>query len=190
MMGIIHKLKKLDMSSSTTLHGVYLDVFDLGVLLTGASGIGKSELALNLINRGHRLIADDAVEFIKRTPEQIIGYCHPMLQDFLEVRGLGPLNIRAMFSDAAISGSQKIGLIIVLRVFTNDELFSIDRLHGMYTIRDLLGCQIPEVTIPVSSGRNLATLVEAAVRNQLLKLKGYNASQDLTKRQQDLIREV
>ena len=173
------------MSANTTLHGVYLDIFDLGVLLSGPSGIGKSELGLNLINRGHKLIADDAVEFVRRNDQQIIGYCHPILQDFLEVRGLGPLNIRAMFGDSSITGSQKIGLIICLKIFSDNELFSIDRLYGMYTTRNLLGCDIPEVTIPVAPGRNLATLVEAAVRNQLLKVNGYVASEDLIKRQHE-----
>jgi HPr kinase/phosphorylase len=90
-----------------------------------------------------------------------------------------------MFGDSAVSGSQNIGLIIYLKIFSEKELFSIDRLHGMYTTRKLLDCDIPEVTIPVAPGRNLATLVEAAVRNQLLKIKGYVASADLIMRQRE-----
>lgn len=169
---------------TTTLHGVFLDVFGLGTLLTGPSGIGKSELALGLINRNHCLIADDSVEFVRYPDGQIKGHCHPILQDFLEVRGLGPLNVRAMFGDNAIKASQKLNLIVRIQQLTDEELVKIDRLHGMNTIQHILDMDIPEVTIPVSPGRNLAILIEGAVRNQLLKLAGYDAGLELCKRQE------
>lgn len=177
------------MSSPNTLqtmtkHGVFLEIFGLGVLLTGPSGIGKSELALSLINRGHKLIADDSVDFMNDSFNTLIGNCHPILQDFLEVRGLGPLNIRAMFGDDAIKSNQQLHLIVCIKNLSETDLINIDRLHGMYTKINILDKEIPEVTIPVSPGRNLAVLIEGAVRNQLLKLAGYDASSELCKRQQ------
>ncbi|MBB71955.1 MAG: hypothetical protein CMF50_06105 [Legionellales bacterium] len=177
-----------DNTVSVTKHGVFMDVFGHGVLLTGASGIGKSELALNLINRSHRLIADDAVEF-SPINEGIVGRCPPLLQDFLEVRGLGILNIRVMFGDTAIKDAKRLQLIINIVVMDDEALRSMDRLHGMYSEQTILGVAIPEVTIPVAPGRNLATLVEGAVRNQVLKHTGYNASDEFAKRQQTLMME-
>jgi HPr kinase/phosphorylase len=168
---------------TTTLHGVFLEVLGLGVLLTGPSGVGKSELALGLINRGHKLIADDSVDFILQSDHSLQGHCHPILQDFLEVRGLGPLNIRAMFGDQAIKNSQTLHLIINIRELSEQQLINIDRLHGMHINRTILDINIPEVTIPVSPGRNLAVLVEGAVRNELLRKAGYNAGDELCQRQ-------
>lgn len=179
------------MSSSTektTLHGVFLDIYDSGVLLTGPSGIGKSEVALSLIKHGHRLIADDSVEFHKKQDDVIIGSCHPILQDFLEVRGLGPLNIKALFGASAIKKSQKLHLIIEIKQLSHEEIISIDRLYGMHTEQMILGLSIPQVTIPLSPGRNLGVLVEAAVRNQHLKKEGYHASEHLAKRQMRYMR--
>ena len=157
------------------------------MLLTGASGIGKSELALGLINRGHRLIADDAVDLHQASHDTLIGTCPEVLQDFLEVRGLGILNIRVMFGDTAIKTSKKLQLIANIVAFDDKELRSIDRLHGMYRQCNILGIDIPEVTIPVAPGRNLSVLVESAVRNQVLINTGYNASQEFIKRQKALL---
>lgn len=171
----------------TTVHGVLLDVFGTGVLLTGQSGIGKSELALNLINRNHRLVADDAVDFVRVDKDTIIGSCPPLLQDFLEVRGLGLLNIRVMFGDKAIKDNKKLQLIANVVAFSQDELKSIDRLYGMYSEREIHGINIPQVTIPVAPGRNLAVLVECAIRNQVLKHTGYAASEEFINRQRQLI---
>lgn len=172
-----------------TRHGVFLDVLGIGVLLTGAAGIGKSELALGLVNRGHRLIADDAVIFELFAEETIIGRCPPLLQDFLEVRGLGILDIRVMFGDTAIKESKRLQLIVNIVSLDSDEIKSIDRLHGMYRSCTILGVEIPEVTIPVSPGRNLSILVEGAVRNQVLIHTGYVASIEFTKRQKRLLDE-
>lgn len=166
---------------SVTLHGVFIDVLGLGVLLNGQSGIGKSELALGLIDRGHSLVADDSVNFVKRDT-RLIGSCPDVLQDFLEVRGLGILNIRAMFGDDAITTEKRLQLIVNIIQVNQQDLYLIDRLHGMHDQKDILGKMIPEVSIPVAPGRSLTILVESAVKNHLLKLDGYDASEDFTKK--------
>jgi HPr kinase/phosphorylase len=175
-------------SPTTTVHGVFLDVLGFGVLLRGASAIGKSELALGLLNRGHRLVADDAVDIKQVSPDTLIGSCPPLLQDFLEVRGLGILNIRVMFGDNAIKTSKRLQLIVKLATFSDDELKLIDRLHGMYRLEHILEVPVPEVTIPVAPGRNLAVLIETAVRNQVIKHNGYDASNEFILRQHQLMR--
>jgi HPr kinase/phosphorylase len=174
-------------SLTTTLHGVFMDVFGLGVLLTGASGIGKSELALGLISLGHRLVADDAVDFQRITHDTVLGTCPPLLQDFLEVRGLGILNIRVMYGDDTIKNSKRLQLIANIVSFKEEELLAIDRLQGMYRSQTILGVDIPEVTIPVAPGRNMAVLVEGAVRNQVLKHTGYHSSDEFMKRANQLM---
>ena len=174
---------------SLTIHGVFLDVLGIGVLLTGESGIGKSELSQTMINRGHRLVADDAVLLHKANEEALTGRCPEILQDFLEVRGLGILNIRVMFGDTSIKESKRLQLIVNIVAFDQEELKSIDRLLGLYTTREILGIKIPEVTIPVAPGRNLAVLVEGAVRNQVLKHTGYDAGLEFASRQRQLMDE-
>ncbi|KAF0190680.1 MAG: HPr kinase/phosphorylase [Gammaproteobacteria bacterium] len=173
------------LSVKTMLHGVFLEVLGAGVLITGASGIGKSELALELISRGHRLIADDVTEFHRVDTEVLRGTCPAALRDFLEVRGLGVLNIRAMFGDSAIKRAKNLRLIICLKQLAGDTLHDMDRLRGSRTTRELLDIAVPEITLPVAPGRNLAVLVEAAVRNHVLSLRGYNAPEDfITKQRQ------
>ena len=164
------------LAERVTLHGVFLEVLGMGVLITGDAAVGKSELALELISRGNRLIADDAAEFSRIAPDIISGSCPPVLQDFLEVRGLGIVNIRAMYGDSAIKRNKYLRLIVRLARMTDEELAAVDRLSGCHATRSVLGLEIPEVTIPVAPGRNMAILVETAVRNHMLKLKGYDAS--------------
>lgn len=167
-----------------TLHGVFMEVMGTGVLIAGESSIGKSELALELITRGHRLVADDAPEFTRIAPETVSGACPPLLRDFLEVRGLGVLNIRAMYGDSAIKNSKFLRLIIQLTLMDGEQLQQIDRLQGARSLRRVLEVDIPEITVPVAPGRNLAVLVEAAVRNHNLTLLGMNAGRDFIERHQ------
>jgi len=170
-----------------TEHGVFMEVLGIGVLITGASAMGKSELALELISRGHRLVADDAPEFARIAPDIISGSCPAVLQDFLEVRGLGVLNIRAMFGDSAIKQQKYLQLIVHLQPMDKDELDRIDRLQGSYSSRDLLGLQIAKVTLPVAPGREMAVLVETAVRQYILLQNGHDAAKEFIERQQQAI---
>ncbi len=174
-------------SGQTNMHGVFMEVMGIGVLLTGESNIGKSELALALISRGHRLIADDSPEFIRDAPDVITGSCPSVLKDFLEVRGLGLLNIRAMYGDNSIVPNKRLKLIIHLAELTITESQEIDRLGSKYHSITILNVDIPKTVIPVAPGRHLAVIVEAAVRNQVLIMNGYDASSDFIQRQQNII---
>lgn len=161
----------------TTLHGVFMEVFTIGVLITGGAGSGKSELALELLNRGHRLIADDAPEFTQISPEIIDGTCPAALQDCLEVRGLGVLNVRHMFGDSAVKLNKFLRLIIHLQIPGEGQRGgAVDRLRGDSTVESVLDLQIPRITLPVMAGRNLAVITEAAVRDFMLKMKGFDAA--------------
>lgn len=160
---------------------------DASVLLTGESGVGKSELALELISRGHRLIADDAAQLHRLAPDTLKGVCPPVLRDFLEVRGLGVLNIRAMFGDRAIKHDKNLRLVIHLEKMAARQLRAVDRLHGSRQSREIHGVVVPQVTLPVVSGLNLAVLVECAVRNHILHMEGYNADLDFIERQQQYL---
>lgn len=170
-----------------TIHGVFMEVNAIGVLITGPSGVGKSELALELITRGHRLVADDAPQFSRIAPDTINGTCPPALQDFLEVRGLGVINVRELFGDSAIKINKYLRLIVRLEPMDEDKLLSIDRLEGSYKNRRLLDTDIPEITVPVAPGRNLAVLLECAARNHMLRTTGYNASDVFAERQRQLV---
>ena len=161
----------------TTLHGVFMEVFTIGVLITGNPGSGKSELALELLNRGHRLIADDAPEFTQISPEIIDGTCPEALQDCLEVRGLGVLNVRHMFGDSAVKLNKFLRLIIHLQIPQDATASrSVDRLRGDTSAETVLELEIPRITLPVMAGRNMAVMTEAAVRDFMLKMKGFDAA--------------
>lgn len=166
-----------------TLHGVFIEVLGMGVLLVGDPAVGKSELALELITRGHRLIADDAPRFARIAPETLEGTCPEALRDFLEVRGLGILNIRAMFGEGAVVRSKTLNLLIDLQPLNHQHIECIDRLSGSLSVSNILGVAVPKVTMPVAPGRNLAILVEAAVRHQILRIRGYDAGVDFIDRQ-------
>ena len=176
------------LAERVTIHGVFMAVLGIGVLLTGESGIGKSEVALELISRGHRLIADDTPEFHRIAPDVISGHCcTPELSGFLEVRGLGVLDIRAMFGDTAIKPHKALRLIVELKRMSEEELSNLDRLEGSRQHRTILDVRIPQVTIPVIPGRNLAVLVESAISNQMLLMKGYDAARVFIERHQRMI---
>lgn len=181
-----YHLKRL-LGDRQIIHGVFMEVMGIGVLLTGPSGIGKSELALELLSRGHRLIADDAPEFRRSAPNTIRGRCPVLLKDFLEVRGLGILNVRAMFGDTAIVETKRLRLIVHLDTISENTAWEIDRIGGTQRNRSILEVEIPEVQIPVAPGRNVAVIIEAAVRNHVLYLNGYNAADDFMQRQQKMI---
>jgi len=171
------------------VHGVLMEVMGIGVLLTGHSAIGKSELALELISRGHRLVADDAPEFIRVAPDTVRGSCPALLQDFLEVRGLGVLNIRAMFGDTAIKNGKNLRLVVDLMPPDERKGAGGDRLQGQRMTRTLLDVEVPQVRLPVAPGRNLAVLVEAAAQDQILRYGGYDAAEDFAYRQRAELQE-
>jgi HPr kinase/phosphorylase len=171
----------------TTLHGVFLDVLEMGVLVTGASAIGKSELALELISRGNGLIADDIVEIYRISPDTLEGRCPSVLRDFLEVRGIGILNIRTIFGETAVRPRKLLKFIVHLEDHSHDSFSELDRLQVNATYQEILGVPIRKVTIPVAAGRNLAVLVEAAVRNFVLNQRGIDSTKEFIERQQKLM---
>jgi HPr kinase/phosphorylase len=175
------------LAESTTLHGVFLDVLEMGVLVTGASAIGKSELALELISRGNGLIADDIVELYRISPDTIEGRCPDVLRDFLEVRGIGILNIRTIFGETAVRPRKLLRLIVNLEDHSNEAFSELDRLQVNATYQEVLSVPIRKVTIPVAAGRNLAVLVEAAVRNFVLNQRGIDSTKEFIERQQRLM---
>lgn len=174
-------------SDKEIVHGVFLEVLGTGVLLTGESSVGKSELALELLSRGHRLVADDAPEFTRVGPDLLNGRSPGILKDFMEVRGLGVLNIREMYGDSALKASKYLRLIIHLKRLSSEQLAEVDRLEGNRDLQHILGVDIPQILLPVAPGRNLAVLVEAAVRNHILRVNGYNATDQLMELQQKAI---
>lgn len=163
-------------------HGVLLDVLGMGVMITGESGVGKSELALELISRGHGLVADDVVELRRIGPEILEGRCPPLLRDFLEVRGLGMLNIRTIFGETAIRRHKNMKLIVHLEKTASSNINAYERLPLSNLNEVILNVSIRKVIIPVAAGRNLAVLVEAAVRNYILQLRGIDSTQDFVRR--------
>jgi HPr kinase/phosphorylase len=175
------------LAESTTLHGVFLDVLEIGVLITGASAIGKSELALELISRGNGLVADDIVELYRISPDTIEGRCPTVLKEFLEVRGIGVLNIRTIFGETAVRPRKLLKLMVNLEDHSDEQFSELDRLQVDATFQEILGVPIRKVTIPVAAGRNLAVLVEAAVRNFVLNQRGIDSTKEFIERQQKLM---
>lgn len=166
-----------------TMHGVFMDVLGLGVLITGESGLGKSELGLELISREHGLVADDAVEFTRIAPQVIEGRCPPLLKNLIEVRGLGLLDIKTIFGETAMRRKMRLALIVhLVRRTTLEDKYERLPLHAL--TEEVLGLPIPKVVIPVEAGRNLAVLLEAAVRNTILQLRGIDTLTKFMERQQ------
>ncbi|NLZ11144.1 MAG: HPr kinase/phosphorylase [Alcaligenaceae bacterium] len=168
------------LAPTTTVHGVFMDVLGLGVLITGESGLGKSELALELVSRGHGLVADDAVELSRTAPDIIEGHCPPLLQNLLEVRGLGLLDIRTIFGETSVRRKMRLKLIVQL-MRSNADAF--ERLPVQDLTQDILETPIRRVMLQVAAGRNLAVLVEAAVRNTILSLRGIDTMGEFIERQ-------
>jgi len=177
------------LADATERHGVFMDVLGLGVLITGESGVGKSELGLELISRGHGLVADDVVEISRIAANTLEGRCPPMLKDFLEVRGLGLLNIRTIFGETAVRPRKLLKLMVHLEDHSNEQFSELDRLQVSATYQEILAVPIRKVTIPVAAGRNLAVLVEAAVRNFVLNQRGIDSTKEFIERQQKLMEE-
>jgi HPr kinase/phosphorylase len=188
VINVLRPYMQQELGEITTLHGVFLDVLEIGVLITGDSSIGKSELALELISRGHGLVADDVVELQQIGPETIQGRCPSMLRDFLEVRGLGVLNIRSIFGETAVRPRKALRLIVTLEAPENG-MEPKDRLATRAGTQDILGVEIPTVTLAVAPGRNLAVLVEAAVRNHILLTRGINSTREFIARQEAAMRQ-
>jgi HPr kinase/phosphorylase len=170
------------LAETITLHGVFMDVLGMGVMITGDSGVGKSELALELISRGHGLVADDVVEVSRVTPDALEGRCPELLKDFLEVRGLGLLNIRAVFGETACRRKMRMKLIVHLQ--RPQTGIDAQRLPLDAQTETILGVPIRKVILPVAAGRNLAVLLEAAVRSTILSLRGIDSMQEFLDRQQ------
>jgi HPr kinase/phosphorylase len=164
-----------------SMHGVFMDVLGMGVLIAGESGVGKSELGLELISRGHGLVADDVVDFARVAPDAIEGRCPQLLANLLEVRGLGLLDIKAIFGETAVRRKMKLRLIVELQRASASEMT--ERLPLAGAAVEVLGVPIHKVFIPVAAGRNLAVLLEAAVRNTILKLRGFDTMAAFQERQ-------
>lgn len=177
-----------NLAETTVLHGVFMEVTGIGVLIQGEAAVGKSELALELVTRGHRLVADDAVELRHVAPDTLEGTSPPMLRDFLEVRGLGILNIRSLFGETAVKLKKNLRLIVQL-VNPNKEGEPLNRLDMEASKAAILGVEVLTVRIPVAAGRNLAVLVEVAVRNQILKSRGIDPLAELMARQESFMQE-
>jgi len=162
------------LAPTTSIHGVLMDVFGVGILILGKSGIGKSECALDLILRGHRLIADDMVSIQRRLPTSLFGSGFDVIQHHMEIRGLGIINIRQLFGVEAIRERKRIGLVIELVAW--GEEMEYDRVGLEEEQYSLLGVDVPMLKIPVTPGRNLSTIIEVAARNYLLKRMGFNSA--------------
>lgn len=173
-----------ELAETTSMHGVLMDVFGIGVLITGDSGVGKSELGLELISRGHGLVADDVVEMARLDWHTIEGRCPSMLRDFLEVRGLGILNIRTIFGETACRRKMRLRLIVHLQRMTPNDMAATPRLPIDDQEMQVLNVPIRRVVLPVAAGRNLAVLIEGAVRTTILQLRGINSMQEFMARQQ------
>ena len=163
----------------TTVHGVLMDVFGAGILLMGNSGVGKSETAMELIKRGHRLVADDSV-VIRRIENELVGTAPERIRYFMELRGIGIINVKNMYGSGAVMTEKEIELVMELEPWRKDKEY--DRIGGEENVETILGINVPKLTIPVSAGRNLAILIEVAARDQRLKNMGYDAASELIAR--------
>ncbi len=163
----------------TVEHGVFMDVYGIGVFIIGRSGIGKSECALELIKRGHRLVADDAVH-IKRIHGELIGSSNELLRYNLEIRGLGILNIKNMYGVSSIRTEKKLEIVVNFKDWDKDEEY--DRLGLDENFYNILNIKLPKIILPISPGRNIAVIIEGAAKNHMLKIMGYDSAKEMTER--------
>jgi len=173
------------LTAQTSMHGVMLDVFGVGILILGKSGIGKSECALDLVMRGHRLVADDMVDLKRKTFDSVYGAGRAAGQHHMEVRGLGIISIKDLFGIASIRDRKKLELVVELVEW--DPAMEYDRLGIEERTRPILDVEVPTITLPVRPGRSMATLIEVAARNQLLKFQGHNSALEF---QEELKRKI
>ena len=166
-----------ELAPRITRHGVLVEVYGEGCLLTGDSGVGKSETAIELIKRGHRLVADDAVEILRTSANTLIGQSPQNIRHFIELRGIGIINARQLFGMGAVKLSEKIDMVDNLELWDNTKVYDRMGLENQYM--DILGVEVPALTIPVKPGRNLAVIIEVAAMNNRQKKMGYNAAKDL-----------
>ena len=167
------------LAPSITRHGVLVEVYGEGVLLVGDSGVGKSETAIELVKRGHRLVADDAVE-MRRISGAVYGSAPELTRHFVELRGIGIINVRHLFGVGAIRGSSEIELVVELEQWDETKVYDRLGLEDHYT--DILGVKIPSIVMPVRPGRNLANIIEVAAMNNRQKWLGYNAAEEMLQR--------
>ncbi len=176
--GELFKYLKVELAPSTTMHGVLVDIYGEGVLIMGESGIGKSETALELVKRGHRLVADDAVEIKRVSHTTLVGSCPELIRYFIEVRGIGIINVKQMFGVQSVKDTMGIDLIVKFELWEKGKVY--DRVGLSEEYMDILGCKVVCHTIPVRPGRQLAMICESAAVNCRQKKMGYNAAQALT----------
>ncbi len=175
----------VELAPRITRHGVLVEVYGQGVFITGDSGVGKSEAAVELIKRGHRLVADDAVEIKKVSSISLVGYSPDIIRHFIEIRGIGIVDVKNIFGMGAVKESEKIDLIIHLEAWEHGKQY--DRLGLVDEYTNILGLDIPSLTIPVRPGRNLAVIFEVAAMNNRQKRMGYNAAEELNRRIAELV---
>jgi HPr kinase/phosphorylase len=176
----VTKFLEDQLSPTTSIHGVLLDVLGVGVLLLGKSGIGKSEAALDLVMRGHRLVADDIVDIRKKPPDTIFGSGSEIIKHHMEIRGLGIINVKDLFGIAAVRDTKKIELVVELVEWREDEEY--DRLGVEDLSYPILEVIVPMLRVPVRPGRNMTSIIEVAARNQLLKIKGHHSAREFQDR--------
>ncbi|WP_042462953.1 HPr(Ser) kinase/phosphatase [Neobacillus dielmonensis] len=173
------------LAPTTAVHGVLVDVYGIGVLITGKSGVGKSETALELVKRGHRLVADDCVEIRQEDQDTLVGTSPELIEHLLEIRGLGIINVMTLFGAGAVRSNKRITLVMNLEIWDSKKQY--DRLGLDEETMKIIDTQIPKLTVPVRPGRNLAVIIEVAAMNFRLKRMGVNAAQQFTDRLSDVI---
>lgn len=175
------------LAERVSMHGVLVDVFGMGVMITGDSGVGKSETALELIQKGHRLVADDRIDLYQHDEDTLMGESPPILRHLIEIRGIGIMDVMTLFGAGAVKQSNEVNLIVNLSLWAKDKKF--ERLGSTEEMVNILDVQVPKITVPVKTGRNLAIIVEMAAMNFRAKTMGYNAAETFERNLELLIKE-